>query len=662
MTDGSPPTPIDELTVPDQDWELVVPDGWAVAPVAHERLTEAAEVVGADVVALGAPMSEPQAGVSGRVHAERCSMAVTADRAGGGERLGEPVGSDPYRGAVLVRSGVEVVTSREGVHVAGSPGVVPVPGAVSHDPWVPVAELADAVPEGRPPFPSRPVVLAIGLEDDLDQSDAARGIVNALLRNGVEGRLAVPEVTEGLLSAQPCAPTEATVRALRPEVVIVLDDTARVAVEGWLGRMDRVRGTVLVELTNDIAMDIELVSWRLGETQGRLRARIGPRVGSKRLAALVNRLVSGPQPEPPTDVEATSGAASAAAEAAVTLVASRVRRRKRGRAVVLHPVTGASRRCSGFVEHLAAYGWTVDSGALDRSPMLVERARTADLVIGDPQSMGALLDRVTPAGGTVVDIEPEHLLDEGADEEVERLSPVAEKATRRAGAAVSASQRVLEAVRSLGVRRLHLPNLYPQEHLEGFATARRETVRDSEPVIGWTFDGERTDPAVTSALVRAVDGLVNQGVLVEVVADTAGRVPDGLVMREGLTVRSAHPEPDELAAWWGQIWAPGPGAVARTGDPAVVVEAAAAGVPTVAPMRSLGSAAALLDPANLVYEVTSAGSWHEAVSPLLAGTRNQIRTGVHERVVSLHGRQAAGLAIGRLDGWLRRGTHQEDQR
>lgn len=642
MTEGSVEEPVGS-TPPEEAWVLVVPEGWAVAPVAVERLHEAAESAPEDVDALGAPISQPPPGVSGRVHAERCSMEVTGARRTSSVVLADPVGSDPFRGAVLVRSGTEVTTSREGVRIEG--GVVPVPGAVSHDPWVPVTELADAVPEGRPPYPSRPVVLVLALDDDLDQADAARGIVNALLRNGVEGRLAVPEVTEGLLSAQPCAPTEATVRALRPEVVIVADESARVAVEGWLDRMDRVRGTVLVELTTDIAMDVELVSWRIGVAQGRLRARIGPRVGSKRLAALVNRLVSGPQPEPPTDAVPSNGAA-------VSLSRSRVRRHKKGRAVVLHPTAGPTRRSSALVEHLGANGWSVDTGGLSAASVLVERSRTADLVIGDPESMEALFDLISPRGGTVVDLTTAHLCDGG-------LTPVAEKSAGLAGAAVSASQLVLDAVRSLGVRAVCLPDLYPQEHLERFATARREAVRDEEPVIGWIFDGDQVVPEVTSAIVRSVRGLNDRGVRVEVVPDRDGRIPEGLVRNELVTVRSSHPDPDELALWWGQIWAPGPNAVVRTGDARVVVEAGAAGVPTVAPLRALGSAAALVDPANLVREATRAGSWYEAVSPLLSGARFEIRTGVHGRVASLHGRKAAGIAVNRLASWI--AYNQEDR-
>lgn len=635
MTDGSVEEQIGS-TPPEEAWVLAVPDGWAVAPVAVERLFEAAESAPAGVAALGAPISQPPPGVSGRVHAERCSMEVTCARRTDPVVLADPVGADPFRGAVIVRAGTEVTTSREGVRLDG--GVVPVPGAVSHDPWVPVTELADAVPEGRPPFPSRPVVLVLALENDLEQADAARGIVNALLRNGVEGRLAVPEVTEGLLSAQPCAPTEATVRALRPEVVIVADEAARVAVERWLDGMDRVRGTVLVELTTDIAMDVELVSWRIGVAQGRLRARIGPRVGSKRLAALVNRLVSGPQPEPPTDVEPSNGTA-------VTLSRTRVRRHRRGRAVVLHPPSGPTRRSSALVEHLGFNGWSVDAGVLSATSVLVERSRSADLVIGDPDSIEVLFGFVSRRGGTVVDLTPDHLSDGG-------LTPVAEKSAGLAGAAVSASQLVLDAVRSLGVRAVRLPDLYPQEHLERFATARREAVRDEEPVIGWIFDGDQVLPEVTSAIVRAVQGLNDTEVRVEVVPDREGRVPDGLVRSELVTVRSSHPDPDELARWWGQLWAPGPNAVVRTGDARVVVEAGAAGVPTVAPLRALGSAAALVDPANLVREATRAGSWYEAASPLLSGARFEIRTGVHDRVASLHGRKAAGIAVSRLASWI----------
>jgi hypothetical protein len=504
-------------------------------------------------------------------------------------------------------------------------------------------------------------VLFLGLEDDLDHADAARGLVNGLLRRGVEGRLAVPAVPEGLLLAVPAAPTRATVEALRPEVVVVLDAEAAEAADRWTAGM---RGTVVVELTRDIALGVELVSWRIGVAQGRLRARIGPRTGPRQLAELVNRLVAGPQPEPPDDREPAPGGAP------VALAPRRSRaRRPRRRAVVVHPVEGPTRRSSGLAAHLGANGWQVDAGP---PAAVVAGAARADLVVGDAVSLPVLLTRLgrSRPGRVVTDLSAADLHGgtdapvpgEAIAPDVPSLGAAALGAVGLTDAALAPSAVLVDAARRTGARALWVPDLYPADVLERYATARRHADRTGDPVIGWVVGGHQPSPAVVDALARAVIGLLAQQVRVDLfVTGSASRPDEGplgeqfaaLAAHPAVRVRPGRPDPDTLASWWGQLWAPGPTVVARTGDTSVLVEAAAAGVPSVAPATSVGPARGLLDVSALVDEPTRAGAWHAAVRPLLAAsTRDGRRSQAHDRVVALHGRVAGASVVRRLTGWL----------
>ena len=85
---------------------------------------------------------------------------------------------------------------------------------------------------------------------------------------------------------------------MSPDVVVTLDDTAAARVHGWCAGN---RSTVVVEFDRDLSDPMELVSWQIQRAQGRLRARIGPRVDVPSFASLVVRLCAGPHPMPPTD-------------------------------------------------------------------------------------------------------------------------------------------------------------------------------------------------------------------------------------------------------------------------------------------------------------------------------------------------------------------------
>lgn len=652
-------------------WRLFVPKRLVLADPARERLEEAAAGAADDVVAVGAPVERPGPGVSGRVHAERRSLEAGSPalaRAGAADRL--VPGEAGFVGAVMVRD-TEVEARPDVVALGDGVAVCPVDGAVAHDPWAPTGPLVDAVAAGRPPFPCRPVVVFLGLEDDPDHSDAARGLVNGLLRNDVEARLAVPTVPEGLLLAEPAAPTEATLAALRPEVVVVLDPDAAAAAVRWTTGM---RGTVMVELTRDIAMDVELVSWRIGAAQGRLRARIGPRTPARRAAELVNRLVAGPQPEPPTEA-ATATATPAPADragAAVSLGPTRGRAaRTRRRAVLVHPASGPSRRTAGLAAHLVANDWEVTTG---EARHVATPAVGADLVVGTSSTIAEVLDRTGEdrCRRAVVDLAPSELLSDPPEFDLAtgtfgdgppaRLRPSSLEVLRRAGAAFGPSRPVVAAARAAGARSLLLPLLYPAGVFERLDAARRRVDGRGTPVVGWVLSGVRPDPAVLDAIARAAVGFLARGVRLDLVVphagghDVATRLGDqGAAIAAHPAVRVLHgrQDPAVLAGWWAVLWAPGPGSVAWTGDASVLVEPAAAGVPGVAPAQAVGMDRGLLEPPCLITEPTSAGAWNAAVRPLLsAAGRDERGDRAQARAHALHGRLAGGSVVRRLGGWL----------
>ena len=153
---------------------------------------------------------------------------------------------------------------------------------------------------GSSPFPRRPLVLFVACRPDPGLADWARRLVNDLLPHDVEGRLALTEVPPGVHLTRPCLPSAESIQALSPDIVVALDARAAADVPAWCTE----RKTVIIEFASDPQMQTELVSWRVGQASGRLRARIGRGVTAPELARLVSRLCAGPQPVPPSDTGA----------------------------------------------------------------------------------------------------------------------------------------------------------------------------------------------------------------------------------------------------------------------------------------------------------------------------------------------------------------------
>jgi hypothetical protein len=255
---------------------LAIPVGWVLDRVSRQRLLHQLDRAGSACTGVVAQRSELLPGASCRVCAERQAAAPESD-----VRL---VSHLALRGAAMLRPGVEFDVSDDLVTVEQGPLLVD-DGATVHDPWRPVGAVEDASPLGRP-MATRPVALFLGFERDPYLADWVRALANGLASHDVEGRIAVPEPTGGRHLTRPCAPTEESVGALAPEVVVALDDPAVERSAAWIGR----RRHGLVRLTPDTAPAVAVGSARIGWWRHRAEARIGRGIDPRSMAELVHRV------------------------------------------------------------------------------------------------------------------------------------------------------------------------------------------------------------------------------------------------------------------------------------------------------------------------------------------------------------------------------------
>jgi hypothetical protein len=256
---------------------LALPEGWVLDRHARARLERQLGRAASPFSAVAAEWSELPPGTSDRVFAERRALLRETEV--------QPLDDQWIRGAAVIRPGVPVEVGDDGVKVCRGQLLID-RGTVVHDPWHPIGELADASPEGRP-LANRPVALFLGFARDPYLADWVRTLVNHLQRRDVEGRIAVPEPTEGLHLTKPCGPTEASVGALAPDVIVALDPAAAEQGLAWTGG-----GCALVRLTPDTTATVTIERVRMGWWGRRLEARIGRGVDAASMADLVRRLRS----------------------------------------------------------------------------------------------------------------------------------------------------------------------------------------------------------------------------------------------------------------------------------------------------------------------------------------------------------------------------------
>ena len=456
---------------------LAIPDGWVIDELTQERLARQLARAPGRVVGVVAETGVLPHGASYRVHAERLCMLPLSDAV---EADGRTV-----RGAVLLRPDVAFEVRDDVVEVEGGSLLVD-PGAHVHDPWRPVAPLEDASSSGRPPFPRRPVVVFLACQSEVEALDWARSLVNNLVRRGVEGRLAMLEIAEGLHLTQPCLPSEESIRALRPDVVVALDEDALQVIPVWC---DTDRSTVAIELVPDVAAVEELVSWQLGRAQGRLRARIGRQIDAPRLVSLVNRLCAGPHPAPPVDPEPSGEDASARAGAQRQAGSQDGPVTRRSVLVVTGDGIDATRySLEGLVDHLVAAGHTAHISAL--RACAPDALREADLlVIGqevDSTGLSEMFDARRTAGRpTIGHVESSAIASGTLPNGGPDLTPSAARLVTSVDNVTTGSVAMSALLRRLGFRAHLLPVLLTRARAAELRAARRGHDRFSDPVIGW---------------------------------------------------------------------------------------------------------------------------------------------------------------------------------
>jgi hypothetical protein len=258
------------------DPPIALPEGWILDRVTHRRLRHQLARTKPTYVAVVAERDELPAGASCRGHAERRALLPGSDV--------HVLSGPSVHGAALIRPGVSFEVGDDAVSVeTGS--LLGDNGSVVHDPWLPLGRIEDASPLGRPPT-GRRVVLFLGLEPDPYLADWVRRLVNDLLDLDVEGRIAVPKPTAGLHLTKPCAPTEQSIRALAPEVMVALDDAAVEMSAASLG----LRRCHLVRLTPGTGGDVVPESLRVGRWRRQIEASFGRGIDAESLADLVDRL------------------------------------------------------------------------------------------------------------------------------------------------------------------------------------------------------------------------------------------------------------------------------------------------------------------------------------------------------------------------------------
>ncbi len=619
---------------------LVVPEGLMIDESARERLVRGLASAPETVVGMAGETSSLAPGASYRVHAEWKSLEPW-----------RPVAVDSsvaVRGAVAVRAGVAFgvhdgqVSIRPGA-IAGASVLIDA-GAHVHDPHAAVGPVQDASELGRPPFPRRPVVVFLGCDGGVD-TDGVRRLTNRLVRRDIEARIAVADAPSGLHLTRPCLPTEASIRALAPDVVVTLDATAAARVDAWC---EGNRSTVVVAFDRDLRDPMELVSWQIGRAQGRLRARIGPYVDVPAFAALVIRLCAGPQPIPPSDEKILADARRPVRERwanATTPAVAPV-------CVVLNGALDASRqaRLDGFVDNLGASGASVESQAVGRGA-LPTAARDAAVVVlagvtAGPEIDALIADRQRRGLPTVLDLTAADLVTGTL-----RLDPAVAALALRCGRVVSPAGAPYAAARKIGVRTMVLPTLFTREYAAALRAARLPFPADDPTaacVIGWHPD---PIPEYGAAVASGIEQFLHGNTVLEFIGDPEA-LPPNLAGNRRLRV---VPEPDleVIRRWAVHVWTPAVSCGELAGETRNFEVLSYLGVPSVLPTAAALGVDGVFSPFVLVESPDRPDAWSDALHHVLdKATRRSRRTReALRRADALDSPATAGTVVNRFLGW-----------
>ena len=626
---------------------LAIPDGWVIDGLTRERLARQLARAPARVLGVVAETGVLPHGASHRVHAERLCMLPLSEAVEANLRT--------VRGAVLLRPDVAFEVRDDVVEVEDVSLLVD-PGAHVHDPWRPVAPLEDASSSGRPPFPRRPVVVFLACQSGVEALDWARSLVNNLVRRDVEGRLAMLEIAEGLHLTQPCLPSEESIRALRPDVVVALDEDALERIPVWC---DTDRSTVAIELVPDVATVEELVSWQLGRAQGRLRARIGRQIDAPRLVSLVNRLCAGPHPAPPADPSAPEAAElSRTRGKRLAAPAGGPVTRRSVQVVTGDDVEATEHPLQGLVDHLVAGGHTAHISTV--SACKPDALREADLLmVGQEVDSGGLSEvieaRDAAARPTIAHIESSAIVNGAVPDGGQELATSAARLVTSVGGATTGSIAMSALLRRVGVRAHLLPVLLTRAEASELRAARRGHSRFTDPVIGWHIGSAGTPvpdyaPAVAEAVLRVLDE--RPQARVEAVGDPS-HLPVSLRGHARVDMLSSEPASHALSRWAVHLWTPPlfDGDIAD--DTRAFVEVSAVGVPTVLPQAVQSAVGGYPPPGLLVDPFRHANEWIVPLRALLdsESTRSRLSRAAMQRFDTMNGASASAVAVNRLIGW-----------
>lgn len=584
--------------------ELVVSEGAVIHPVAVDRLRSQLAAQDDDVVAVVAPFAAVPPGSSYRTVAEHAallplSVAVSAD------------GSPP--GAALVRPEVahQMVDSRLTV----ARGTIMVdPGATSHDS---MAEPGSGAPStAQPAFPRAPVVLFLGLEHDPGRAIWARDMVNRLFDHDVEARLATTPLADPPHLSGPYVAGREAVRVLRPDVVVTLDDTALIEVPDWCDR----RSTVIVGHTGERTLTTELVSWRIGAAEGRVRAYIGGAVEPGDLAALCSRLCAGPFPEPPS---------RDGIERPTPTFLHRPTRTKR-RVFVVRGSGIPGERLQNFVDEAAAQGTDAFALGIEGDANLGD----ADVVVlapdVDPDRARALIDERARRGRrTIVDLD-----------DTSASLALAE----HAGCATAPTPALATQARACGLHVIELPRFVTRAEADALRRTRRPSSKHAPTLLTITLD--RHDPAALIALEAAVLVVLDDDpeLVVELTASDPQAMPR---LRTRERVRSSHDQAvEEPVGWRADVWLGSP--TLEGGGPRPVIDAGLTGVPVVFAADTRGDVDDELVGRGAVVDVDDAYAWLAALRTAL--TPDDTTTLVL-RTELLYGPRAGTAVVQRIVGW-----------
>lgn len=632
---------------------LVVPAGLVIDESVRERLERRLAAAPASVAGIAGETSALAPGASYRVHVEWRSLEPP--------RLTPLSSSSSVRGAVLLRPGAAYEVRDGRVSVPGDATVLVDAGAPVHDPHAPFDELADASELGRPPFPRRPVVVFLGCENGAD-ADWIRRLANRLIRRDVEARIAIPDPGPGFHRSRPCLPTEASIRALAPDVIVTLDRAAAAHADAWCAGN---RSTVLVDFDRDLRDPMELVSWQLGHARGRLRARIGPHVDVNAFAALVIRLCAGPQPIPPSDEKIMADARRPVRESWANETAADSTRD----CVILSGALDASHRAriDGFADHLAGAGAAV--AVLTAAGGIPGAARAAAVVLlagiaRTPDVDALIAERHAAGRATIVDLSINDLLlgdpvpgDTAAGEP--RLTPAAEALARACGRVTVPAGALHTAARLLGIRTLVVPTLFTREYAATLRAARASDVEDpTEPrIIGWR----------PGALAAEYAAAVTEGIELALVHDTnelefvgaAAALPANLAGHERVRVvrdSDLGPDPDVVRRWAVHVWTP-PVVETEIADDTRLFEVVSyLGVASVMPIVAAPAIDGVVSPFVVVESVTTGQEWGDVLHHVLddPGVRARRTHEALRRADALDDPETANTVAGRFLGWATR--------